>query len=109
MTAIKNKASIKVFDSFEKLKENPEEKGVKLPNSRKEKIQMMKALKMNVNFKLMTLDKEDKDFEETQIELLSQLNGIETQLVKIKKNKNESKFFEFKTNGAINRKQRRSA
>jgi len=90
------------------LKKETKEKAVKLPNNRKEKIQMMKSLKMNVNFKLMTLDKKDKDFEENQIELLSQLNGIDTQLTKIRINKNNSKFFEFEPNKGINRKQRRT-
>lgn len=93
------------------LADAPKPKAHKLPEGRKEKLQMMKALKMNVNFKLMTLDKEDEKYEEEQLELLSQLKGIETQITKVKLNRlnSKSKLNTFTPSGVMNRKQRRSA
>lgn len=97
------------IEDVQVIEETPKEQGVKLPESRKEKLQMMKALKMNINFKLMTLDKESDKHDEEQIELLSQLKGIEIQIAKVRMNKNESRHFEFTPNEGLNRKQRRSA
>lgn len=96
-------------EAVEVTENKPSDKAVKMPGNRKEKLQMMNALKMNVNFKLMTLDKTSEKHDEEQIELLSQLKGIELQILMIKMNKNESKFFVFTPSGVLNRKQRREA
>lgn len=86
----------------------------KLPEyTSNQKVKLLKILRVDINTKLMlakrelTKNPEDEKIIEKINSLLSDLKGIQLNLFKIERNKNQSKFYDFIPSGKINRQQRR--
>jgi len=73
--------------------------------AKKQKLKLLIALKKDINNQLMTLEEVDED---KQVQLLQNLTDIGNQIVAIKRNKNNSHFYEWNPNMVMNRRQRRS-
>lgn len=70
---------------------------------RKYKIKMLSFMKADTNRKLVF----DKLEEDERINLLSELSAIEINILKLRRNKFNSNFYEFKESSLYNRKERR--
>lgn len=71
---------------------------------KKKKIKMLNYLKTETNFKLMTVLPDDED---KYVNLLSELRAIDENLFKLKRNKYNSSFYEFKSGPIYNKQQRK--
>ena len=73
--------------------------------SRKQKLNLLLNLQQSLNIKLRNTTKELEL--EDEAELLQNLRDVSGQITALRKNKNNSHFYEWKPNLGLNRKQRR--